>query len=90
MALLLATVIAPVEELIANAFPVFPERIEKVRSSPASGSEACTTPTSVPFGACSRTLNVAFCTVGASFTLSTVIVTVAVPAGVPLACLVAR
>ena len=67
---LLATVIWPVEALIANAPPVLPAVIANVCVCPASGSVNVTVPTFVPLGLFSSIVNVAALTTGGSFTSS--------------------
>src|SRR5262249_27993600 len=74
----LATVIAPVAGLIANAPPVLPPVMLYVSESPST-SEPVTAPTAVAFGEFSGNENVAWASVGASFTGATVRLTVATP-----------
>ena len=66
------TVISPVEALIANAPPVFPERMLHVRISPGSGSAALAVPTDVPTAASSGTANVSSSMIGAALVMETV------------------
>src|SRR4029453_17926238 len=79
----LATVISPVEGLIAKAPPVLPSVIAQVCVSPASGSFASTVPTEVPLAEFSAIENGPPVGTGASFALVTLIVTVVVPTRLP-------
>src|SRR5262245_39965708 len=81
-----ATVIAPVDGLIANTPPVVPLVIENVWVCVASSSVNVTVPTAAPFAASSATLKVPSLATGASLTSTMLTVIVAVPdsGGVPL------
>ncbi|MBL0135865.1 MAG: hypothetical protein IPP79_18750 [Chitinophagaceae bacterium] len=65
----MATVNAPDVAFIANAPFVLPDRIEKARACPASGSLATTVPTAVPMARFSAIVKVWFAITGTSFTL---------------------